>query len=137
MLHFSVSINFLPSSNEYVKATNSGHVHCNQDCRPVSLKCVLAGADLHSKNLDAPRSNFLHFHAVFGEIWQNNRLAPPSEKSWIRRWLELQHMHGEFQYEVGKHLWTICYGEAMYFCMCLLTLSLRLISEITKRLLLC
>ena len=30
------------------------------------------------KNLDVrPRSNFLHFHAVFGEIWPNNRLAPP------------------------------------------------------------
>ena len=23
------------------------------------------------------RSNFLHFHAVFGEIWPNNSLAPP------------------------------------------------------------
>ena len=37
-----------------------------------------------------PRSNFLHFDTVFGEIWPNNKFAPPSwgwcppsEKSWI------------------------------------------------------
>ena len=39
-----------------------------------------AVADLHSKILDArppSRSNFLHFHTVYGEIWPNNRLAPP------------------------------------------------------------
>ena len=35
-------------------------------------------ADLHSKILDASHSNFLHFHAVFGEIRPNYRLAPPS-----------------------------------------------------------
>ena len=34
-------------------------------------------AGLHSKILDAPPSNFLHFHAVFRKIWPNNRLAPP------------------------------------------------------------
>ena len=42
----------------------------------------VAGTDLHSKILDAspipPRSNFLHFHSNFGEMWPNNRLAPPS-----------------------------------------------------------
>ena len=37
---------------------------------------------------------FLHFHAVFGKNWPNNRLAPPfglsapsSGKSWICHWL--------------------------------------------------
>ena len=32
-------------------------------------------ADLHSKILDAPRSNFLNFHAVFGEIFKI--IVPP------------------------------------------------------------
>ena len=35
-------------------------------------------ADPHSTILDAlspPRSNVLHFHAVFGEFWPNNRLV--------------------------------------------------------------
>ena len=34
-----------------------------------------AVVDLHSKILDAPPSNFLHFHAVFGKIWPNNMLV--------------------------------------------------------------
>ena len=39
---------------------------------------LLAVADLHSKILDNPlQSNFLHFNAVFGKFWPNNRLAPP------------------------------------------------------------
>ena len=40
-----------------------------------------------------PGSKFFHFHAVFGKIWPNNRLAPPpwgltlpSMKSWFRHW---------------------------------------------------
>ena len=34
----------------------------------------------------APRApKFFRFHAVFGKIWQNCMLAPPLEKSWIRR----------------------------------------------------
>ena len=42
-----------------------------------------------------PRFSILHSHAVFGEIWPNNRLpsplglAPPW-KSWIRRWLPVR-----------------------------------------------
>ena len=53
-------------------------------------------ADLHSKILDArppSRSNFLHFHTVYGEIWPNNRLAPPppSRKSWIRCYEVMSH----------------------------------------------
>ena len=36
--------------------------------------------------------NFLHFLAVFGEIRPNNRLAPPSRKSWIRRCRGLSRM---------------------------------------------
>ena len=39
-----------------------------------------AVAGLYSKILDArppSRSNFLHFHTVYGEIWPNNRLEPP------------------------------------------------------------
>ena len=31
--------------------------------------------DFYSKILDAPRSNFLHFTAIFGKIWSNNRLS--------------------------------------------------------------
>ena len=39
-------------------------------------------ADVYSKILDTrtpSRSNVLHFHAVFGEIWPNNKLGslPP------------------------------------------------------------
>ena len=38
-------------------------------------------ADLHSKILDVrpppPGSKFFQFHAVFGKIWQNRKLAPP------------------------------------------------------------
>ena len=37
-------------------------------------------AYLHSKVLSAPpppKSNFLHYHAVFGKFWPNNRLGPP------------------------------------------------------------
>ena len=49
--------------------------------------------------LPSSRSNFLHFHAVFGEIWPKNRLAPPSPlvsafstgKSLIRPWEWIQH----------------------------------------------
>ena len=44
----------------------------------------------------APRGpKCLHFHAVFGKHWPNNRLAPPqglaplSGKSWIRHWLAI------------------------------------------------
>ena len=39
-------------------------------------------ADLHSKILDAPLSGskFFQFHAVFGKIWQNRMLAPPSRR---------------------------------------------------------
>ena len=40
-----------------------------------------------------PGSKFFQFHAVFGKIWQNRKLAPPrrvgapsSGKSWIRHW---------------------------------------------------
>ena len=41
-----------------------------------------------------PRSKFFQFHAVFGQIWQNRMLAPPtrgvgapsSGKSWICHW---------------------------------------------------
>ena len=53
-----------------------------------------------SKNFGPPRCNFLHLHAVFSEIWPNNRLAtplwgvgapppPPSGKSWICRWTKM------------------------------------------------
>ena len=31
-------------------------------------------------------AKIFHFHAVFGNNWPNNRLAPPG-KSWIRHWL--------------------------------------------------
>ena len=52
-------------------------------------------ADLRGGTRDArppPGPKFLHFHAVFGKNWPNNRLAPPpfgvsapsSGKSWIR-----------------------------------------------------
>ena len=49
--------------------------------------------------LPSSRSNFLHFHAVFGEIWPKNRLAPPSPlvsafspgKSLIHPWECIQH----------------------------------------------
>ena len=43
---------------------------------------------------------FFQFHAVFGKIWQNRMLAPPwgvgapsSEKSWIRHWVGINHVH--------------------------------------------
>ena len=59
---------------------------------------LLPVSDLHSKILDARppffRSNFLHFHSIFGKFWPNNRLAlpfwgvAPSVKSWIRRCLQ-------------------------------------------------
>ena len=55
-----------------------------------------AVADLRGGARDArpPGLKFLHFHAVFGKNWPNNRLAPPpfgvsapsSGKSWIRHW---------------------------------------------------
>ena len=52
---------------------------------------VTAVADLHSKILDAPPRPNLHFYAVFGKIWPNNRLEPPLplplEKSWIHCWI--------------------------------------------------
>ena len=54
---------------------------------------TLSVADLHCNSYIVTLSNFLHSHAVFGIIWQNNRLAPnflvgaTSEKCWIRRCL--------------------------------------------------
>ena len=54
---------------------------------------IYAVADLRGGARDArpPGPKFLHFHAVFGKNWPNNRLAPPlgvsapsSGKSWIR-----------------------------------------------------
>ena len=42
----------------------------------VNVKSVPV-ADLHTKILDPPRSNFFTFHAVLGESWPNNRLVPP------------------------------------------------------------
>ena len=46
-----------------------------------------------TKKRGAPRSDFFHFHSVFGKPFANNRglaqiqgLAPPSGKSWIRHW---------------------------------------------------
>ena len=50
-----------------------------KDRSQVNFFPTLPVADLHSKILDAvppPPSNFLHFHAVFGEIWPNNRFPP-------------------------------------------------------------
>ena len=48
---------------------------------PISFykeKSALSVAGLHiAKFWTAPLSNFLHFRAVFWEIWQNNRLVSP------------------------------------------------------------
>ena len=48
-----------------------------------------------ARDVPPPGPKFLHFHAVFGKNWPNNRLAPPfgvsapsSGKSWIRHWYE-------------------------------------------------
>ena len=44
------------------------------------VKLPLPVADLRGRRGRAPppwRPKFLHFHAVFGENWQNHRLAPP------------------------------------------------------------
>ena len=54
----------------------------NVDCSQEQVSFVLAPcsvADLYSRILDAPppRSNFLHFHAVFGLFLPNNGLASP------------------------------------------------------------
>ena len=48
---------------------------------------IIAVADLGGREGHAasPNPKFIHFHAVFGKNWPNNRLAPPpSGKSWIR-----------------------------------------------------
>ena len=57
--------------------------------RTTACDTSVAVADLHRKILHAhPRSNFLHFHAVFGKFWPNNsfgtpvRLMPPPLLGW-------------------------------------------------------
>ena len=44
---------------------------------------TLSVADLHCNSYIVTLSNFLHSHAVFGIIWQNNRLAlaPPGRNA--------------------------------------------------------
>ena len=57
---------------EYKKMILQSWQEWNTMCKPV--------VDLHRKILDSPslsRSNFLHFHDVFVEIWPNNRSVPP------------------------------------------------------------
>ena len=94
--------------DEIVSCTTFWHaVHVN-----------LPVADLHSnsKILDIPsRSNFLHFHAVFGKFWKIGSsphfgLGPPTpRKSWICRCirthitqLNLAQEVGYFKTENGK-----------------------------------
>ena len=55
--------------------------------------CLISGGSKGGREgrVPPPGPKFLHFHAVFGKNWPNNRLVPPlgvsapsSGKSWIR-----------------------------------------------------
>ena len=58
-----------PAKNCQKDWTNMWQTHISLDIESV--------ANLRSTILEGSRSNFLHFHAVFREIWPNNRLATP------------------------------------------------------------
>ena len=55
-------------------------VVCTSICEILSI-FANAVTDLHSK-IGWALSNFLHFHAVLGKIWPNNRLAPGGVWGW-------------------------------------------------------
>ena len=54
--------------------------------------CASGGSKGGARDVRLPGSKFFQFHTVFGKIWQNRMLAPPSwgvgaptsGKSWIR-----------------------------------------------------
>ena len=74
-------------NSEALKTKTKEHVTFTQTkyfkCNTILIRCVVPNIHIGGSGGGAshapPGPKFLHFHAVFGKNWPNNRLPPPLE----------------------------------------------------------